>query len=490
MREWAVGTTAGGDRAGKDNELGPTLKAKAVAAEPSPLGTPRTIVDRWRRWLVVSDNRRIFGAALAIGVAIFAVKAVALAKDLVVASSFGTSNALDAFLMAFVLPSFVFNLVGNAFGAALIPTYIEVRERRGNEAAARLLSSIVLVGGGLLGAVMLLLALLGPYALPWLAQGFAPDKLALTQRLFYFMLPCVACSGIAAMWSAVLNARERFALPELSQAAVPVCSVAALLLGGERWGIYALTAGFVAGFVAQVAVLAWGGRRQRISLAPRWHGPTPELRLVVGQFLPMLAGGLLLGTAPLIDQAMAATLDPGSVATLGYGSKVVGLVLALGSISIGTAVFPYFSRMIAAGDFAAARHTLATYSRLILLATIPAALALVLLSDPIVRIIFERGEFGVADTQAVGAVQALAAIQIPFYVLCILFVRLISALKANHVLMIGTALSFVVNLSMDYVLKEVLGVAGIALSTTLVYVCSLAFLGFMLRRLLADRGRP
>lgn len=439
---------------------------------------------RWRRWSSASDNRRIFAAAAVVGCSIMVVKIAAMAKDLVAAASFGTTDAMDAFLIAFVLPSFVFNLVSGSFSAALVPTYIEVRDRRGRAAADEMLSSVVLISLGVLGIVTLLLAVLGPQLLPILASGFDEDKLALTRRLFYFMLPCIVFSGIGTLWSAVLNASEHFALAELAQIAVPVVSVVALLIGGDRWGIFALAVGFVGGFLAELMLLAWGGMRAGIKLSPRWHGRTPEVNRVVGQYLPMLAGSLLLGTAPLIDQAMAATLGSGSVAALGYGNKVIALVLTIGSMSVGTAVLPYFSRMIAAGDMAAVRHTLRTYCRLIVAVTVPVTVGIVLFSDDIVRIIFERGAFTAADTHLVSRIQALFALQIPFYVLSILLVRLISALKANHLLMIGTALSFVINLSMNYILKQMMGVAGIALSTTLVYICSLAFLAMMLTRIL------
>jgi putative peptidoglycan lipid II flippase len=266
-------------------------------------------------------------------------------------------------------------------------------------------------------------------------------------------------------------------------------SALSLVAAGDRWGIDALAVGLVAGFFVKAVLLAMGGRRAGVVLAPGWHGRTPEVSRVISQYLPMLAGGLLLGTTPLVDQAMAATLGAGSVATLNYGGRLVTPLLAIGSMSLGTAVLPYFSRMVAAGDMAAVRRTLRTYVRLILLATIPITALLIVLSDQIVRLVFQRGAFSEADTQTVSGVQAMLAMQIPFYVLSILYVRLLSSMKANHILMIGTAISFAVNLTMDYLLKERLGVSGIALSTTLVYACSLAFVATALyRRVGVDSG--
>lgn len=466
----------------------PSLRQRRGAPVAATWALASAAGGSWRRWSTGSNNRRIFAAMVVIGISTAAVKAAALAKELMVAASFGTTDAMDAFLMAFVLPSFAITLAGHSFSGALVPTYIEVGDRRGKAAADEMLSSTVVIGLGLLSVVTLLLAVLGPQVLSILASGFDDDKLALTRRLFYIMLPCILLSGIGSIWSSVLNAGERFALGELASVAIPLTTGIALVVAGDRWGITALALGFIAGFVAQVVLLAWGGKRAGIPLLPRWYGLTPDVRRVIGQYLPIVGGGGLLAMSPLIDQAMAATLDSGSVATLGYGTRGVDLILTLGSLTVGTAVLPYLSRMVAAGDLAAVRHTLKVYSWLILLVTIPVAVALVVLSPDIVRIFLERGAFSTADTQAVSTVQAMFALQIPFYVLSILFIRLISAMKANHILMIGTSISFVLNLSLNIVLKELMGVAGIALSSSLVNMCLLAFLAVMLNRTVRREG--
>ena len=162
-------------------------------------------------------------------------------------------------------------------------------------------------------------------------------------------------------------------------------------------------------------------------------------------------------------------------------------MVGVGATAVATAVLPYFSRLVAMKNWAAVRRTLKHYGGAILLATIPVTALLIVESREIVRILYERGEFTAKSGHAVSQVQIWSAIQIPFYTLSILFVRLISSLRANRILMWGTGISFVVNIVGDYVLRGVMGVAGIALATTLVYVFSLFFLAFMLRRVLIQR---
>jgi putative peptidoglycan lipid II flippase len=136
--------------------------------------------------------------------------------------------------------------------------------------------------------------------------------------------------------------------------------------------------------------------------------------------------------------------------------------------------------MVAASDWAGIRHTLKTYIYLILLVTIPLTLILVFFSEPLVRLFFERGAFTSADTWRVSQVQALFLLQVPFYFLGILMVRLISSLKMNRILMQAAIINLFLKITFNYLLMQRLGAAGIALSTTLVYVVSFIYCSIML----------
>jgi putative peptidoglycan lipid II flippase len=178
-------------------------------------------------------------------------------------------------------------------------------------------------------------------------------------------------------------------------------------------------------------------------------------------------------------------LGQGSVAAFNYGGKFTALLLGVGSMAISTAVLPHFSRMVAVNDWQGVRHTLATYTRLILLVTLPLTLLLVYFSEPLTRLLFQRGAFTDADTLLVSRVQALFVLQIPSLSLGIMVVRLISALKANHVLMWGTVLNLSLNVMLNYALMQRLGVEGLALSLSLMHVVSTAYLVFMAWRSMA-----
>ena len=442
----------------------------------------RMNLDFWNIWQQQSVNRRIFAALMTVGGFTLVVNLAATVKELAVARQFGTGDAMDALLIAFLLPSYAVNVLAGSCSTALVPTFVQVRENEGQEKAQQLLSGVIIWNTAMLAAISVLLALTAPFTLPILGSGFSITKLTLTRSLFFFFLPIIFISGLKMTWAAILNACDRFALVALSPIMIPLATIAMLLLVGRTWGIYALAVGTLSGYVIEAGLLGWGLRRKGFCIMPHWHGLDLALRKVINQYIPVVAGALLMCGTMLVDQSMAATLGAGSVATLNYGSKVVTLILGIGAVSLSTAVFPHFSRMVAGYDWTGVRHTLKTYTYFILLVTIPLTLILVLFSDPLVRLLFERGAFTSMDTWRVSQVQALFLLQLPFYFLGILMVRLISSLNMNAILLQAAIVNLLCKIVFNYLLMQRLGAAGIALSTTLVYVVSLIYCSIMLHK--------
>src|SRR5579884_3854786 len=301
---------------------------------------------RWQLWTEGSLNRKIFSAICTVGGLTVLVKAIAAAKDVFIAYQFGTGDQLEAFLIAFLLPQFAINLIAGSLNAAIIPTYVEVREQHGCEAAQRLLSTVTIGTLALLVAVGLFMAGTAAEVLRTLAIGFAPGKLALTVMLYHLLLPSLLFSALSTTGGAVLNATGRFAMAAAVPATTSLSMVGSLLLFGQQWNVYALAVGTVSGMVLEAAILGWSLRRAGISILPYWYGVTPAVKQVARQFLPMVAGALLMGSTTLISQAMAAMLPAGSVAALNYGSKLTMLLTGVGTLAVSTAVLPHFSWMV------------------------------------------------------------------------------------------------------------------------------------------------
>ncbi|PWT83992.1 MAG: murein biosynthesis integral membrane protein MurJ [Acidobacteria bacterium] len=431
-----------------------------------------------------SVNGRIFTAAITVATMTAAVKAAAMLKDIIVAHYFGAGDALDAFYLALLLPNFLMSAVGESFGASFIPVYIELRETQGCKMAQQLLASLTCCGLAAFLGVSILLAASSGAVLPLIGSGFDQTKLGLARMLLAPLLLWLGLCGINALWHAALIAHERFSVSAIAPILIPLAIIASLAGFASRWGVYAVAIGSLVGGVADLIFCGIALRHAGIPLFPRWHGFSPALLKVFGQFAPLVTGGLLMGSSAAVDQTMAAMLSPGSVAALNYANKLVTLPIWIGVHSLSVAVFPSFSRLSAKEDWAGMRDVLRTYVRLSLLVSLPLTFILVRYSEPLVALIFQGGAFTANDVRMVAHVQMMLCLQLPFYAIGILYVRALSSLKHNQVLMWGTIINVLVNIVLNLVLMRMIGLPGIALSTSFVYAISCGFLWLMLDHVL------
>jgi len=188
------------------------------------------LVSSWHSWQARSVNRQIFSAAVVVMAMTMVVKLLAAGREVVTAYYFGTGRAVDAFLVAFVLPSFAINVLAGSLTTSLMPVYIEVRENESVEDAKHLFSSSMAIGLVFLLLATSIMAAGGRLFLPIIGSGFDPDTLTLCYRLFYLLLPTVLLNGVIMFYSTALNADKEFALAAFVPAFVPVCAMICLVL--------------------------------------------------------------------------------------------------------------------------------------------------------------------------------------------------------------------------------------------------------------------
>ena len=435
-----------------------------------------------------SVGRQILHAARSIGLSTIGVKFVSLWSTIVVASFFGTGDDREAFLMAFLLPSVSIMVISGAAKSAMIPTYVRVLRQHGTAAAQALFSRVLLLAIGLLLFVATGLAVVLPLVLPILASGFDQSKQILTARLAYLLLPAIVAKGIGTLYGAALNAHHRFALVAAAPVMAPISMIALLVWWPDpSTRVYAMAVGTVVGVFAELAVLGWALKSRGMSLLPWWRDSGREARQIALQFLPLLAGAVMMSATDFVDRSMAASLSPGSLAALDYGNRLVIVILGVVSGAVGTAVLPHFSTLVQQRNWRELRFLLKVFGACLFVLMAVVAVLVVLLSETLIRVGLGRGAFTDGDVELVAVVQAAYALQMPFYVCGIMFVRVIASLTAGYVLAVGSCLNLALNVALNIAFMELWGVTGIALSTVCVYVFSGAFIMTMAYRLLRQR---
>jgi putative peptidoglycan lipid II flippase len=199
---------------------------------------------------------------------------------------------------------------------------------------------------------------------------------------------------------------------------------------------------------------------------------------VIGQFLPAVAGALLMSSTLIVDQAMAAMLSPGSVAALSYGNKVIGFVLTLLATTLTTVLTPFFSKKMAGGNSAEIYSPLRRSIIWVFSLSFVLPIVITLWSEPIVKLVFYRGMFTLEDVRLVAGIQSFLAWQIPFYICGVILMKFIASVQLNWIQPVVAGVNLAANIIMNYLLMQRMGINGIALSTTLVHIISLLLLVF------------
>jgi putative peptidoglycan lipid II flippase len=402
-------------------------------------------------------------------------KIAGAAKSIAIARVFGSGPALDAFLLAFLIPSVLADTFCGALVPVTVPRLIELQHEFG-PAAARALYSQLLRRSLLFSLLGIAAIALGIGAFLALGGQAGPASSRLIAPLALLMLPIIPCNAVANVWRAVLNSQDRFVAPSISAVLTPAAIMVAILAAGTRSGVWILAAATTLGSGGEVVLLAIAMRAAGYPLAPR-RGDSEAYQDLAAEGVRargfrkeygyLVASGAVSGGTVAIGQAMAAWLGPGSVSALNYGTRLSTVLMSVGPAAVGVAVLPRISRMAAQHGWDTLKRSLRRLLYASVAASAVAATVFILLSTPIVRLIFQHGAFTAADTGTVAAVQSWSLVQMPFVVGISIFMRVFSVLKANRVLLSLSGAALVVTLALNYVLMHSYGVAGISLAASI-----------------------
>lgn len=332
-----------------------------------------------------------------------------LLRDMAIAYVFGASGVADAFFIAFKIPNFFRRLFAEgAFSAGFVPVLATFRVNNSQEDVRNLIAHI----SGALGTVLLVITLLGIAGSHWLALLFAPGfardplRLHLTAELLALTFPYLLFISLTALAGGVLNSYRRFGIPAVTPVLLNVCLIAATLglapllsepVTALGWGV--LLAG-----IAQLALQVPALRRLNLLPRPRLNWRHPGVKQVLVLMVPALFGASVAQINLLVDTWIASFLQPRSVSWLYYADRLMELPVGVLAVGVATVSLPLLSSQHAANkpqDFA---RTLDWGLRVGALVTIPAAVALYVLAEPIIATIFGHGAFTALD----GAMASLA----------------------------------------------------------------------------------
>jgi putative peptidoglycan lipid II flippase len=423
-----------------------------------------------------------------------------LVRDQVLAYYFGAGNAMDAYRVAFKIPNLLRDLFAEgAMSAAFVPTFTRHVADSGKEAGWRLgnlvLNALLVITGAivLLGVVFAtpLVTVLagGPEGYAGVILPDGTDKLALTVTLARVMLPMLTLVAMAAAVMGMLNSLRHFFIPALSPAMFNVVTIVMALAFvpvapalGITQPIIIIALSTVLGGVAQLA-LQWPTlRREGFRYRPLLDWRDPGLRRVLALMGPGTIGLAATQINLTVNVYLATRQGDGAVSWLEYAFRIMYLPIGLFGVSIATAVLPAVSRQVAEKDHAGSRATIADGLSLMLMLNIPATVGLMVLGVPIVRVLFEHGEFGAADTLATAAALQYYALGLIAYSVVRIASPTFYALGRSRTPVVVSMITVAVNATLNIVLVRTMGYAGLALGTSIAATFNAVALLVLLRR--------
>jgi putative peptidoglycan lipid II flippase len=415
-----------------------------------------------------SPLRRLGYATLIAAFTSVAARGFGFLKEIVVASAFGLSDGLDVYLMAFVVVGFPLSVIINALQSVLIPALASSADS--NDQQLRLYFSTSAAILPVLLFILLLWLFFLHHALPWIASGFAPDKLQLLERALWWLIPYYFLNALNLLAYGVLQARNRFVLNGLLPIATPVITMTLVLLfaGMGDWQI--LVGGLVAGTAVEFIVLNLVLYRKQYATASSRNSVSLR-HMFQGAFF-LMPGTLFAALAPLVEQSVAASLEEGTNAALGYAYRLPAALNSVLVTAIGITVLPYVAKLLEEGKARYCLHSLHRLTAVMIVVGVPFAAILAIFSNEIVSLFYQRGAFDQAAAARVSPIQQVYFFQLPFALVSMLCVRTLIAVKRTGVVSTLTGFVAVIQMGMAIWLGEMIGAVGIAWAATLAMALS------------------
>jgi putative peptidoglycan lipid II flippase len=446
------------------------------------------------------EPRRTRSGRLARSTALFSLATAAsriagLVREIVAASYFGVTGAMSAFTIAFQVPNLVRSLFADAaIQAAFVPVFTENLERGKLREAFRLASTLIFLVTLILGAITALFILLAPVVMPLFVPEEYVDVTDLTVTLSQILFPIVLLLGVTGMVVGILNSYDRFGAYAISPFFWNVAIIAVLVALAPAFSeddeIYAYAIGVLVGTVIQLLIPVWDLKHtpygtRRALLAPfkvrREDWRDSNVRRVLILMLPVTISLGLININLLINSTVGFLVSEEAPAAIDKAFRVYMLPQGIFSVAIATVLFPTLARFAARADHDGLRATMANGMRQILLLLVPAMAAILVLAEPMTRLLYERGAFDAASTDLVSEALFWFAFSLPFNGLFLLLTRTFFSLQRPWFPTVISLGNLVITAGAALALYEPFGVGGIVAATGIATIASVVAQAWVLR---------
>jgi len=405
-------------------------------------------------------------------------------RETVIAYRFGATAQTDAFLVASIVPMVLSGMVAGTVAVALVPVFTEARMKKGEEEAWTIASTVINLTAVALVAAAVLFVFAAPVIVPSLGPGLAPETKALAVQLSRLLAPAIILIGLVGLVAALLNAYRHFIYPAFAGLLYNFGMIGGALFLGSLIGISGLAVGLLIGavahFLALVIPLALK-KGYRPTLIGLRHPGVKKIGLLI---LPFIIGSAAGQVNLLVDRVLASGLAEGSISALNFAVRVMQLPLGIFAGAAATAAYPFLSEQAVGQRTDDLRRTFSEGLRLLWFIIFPLSVGLMVLSEPIVRLLFERGAFDHQATSMTASALLYYSLGIFAHAALALLVQVYFALQDTATPVKLGIWAVGVNIVLNIILVRYLAHGGLALATSIATMVNCFLKAYYLRRLL------
>jgi len=431
-------------------------------------------------------------AAAVVAGAVALSRVLGLVREVLFAALFGAGRNMDAFFMAFKAPNLLRDLFAEgALSTAFITVFSKKMQTEGDASAWALASKMATMTLVFMSAITLLGMVFADQIIAFLAPGFDPEKAALTSLLTRIMYPFILLVSLAALVMGMLNAKNIFGIPALASSFFNIGSI----LGGVGIGYWldpsfgpraliGLACGTLIGGLFQLGIQLPSLRRAGFRFHFDFQWRDEGVRRVLAILLPSVIAGSAVQINVMVNAIFASYLADGAVSWLQYAFRLMQLPLGIFGVAIATVTLPVVSKIAAGGDLLHFRETISKAMRLAVFLTIPSAIGLAVLAEPVISLIYERGRFTAFESLMTAQALQFYAIGLVGYSCVKVLAPAFYAIDRRWTPMTVSFVSIGINVVLNYLLIFQFGWGhrGLAFSTAVAATFNFVTLFFIMRK--------
>lgn len=394
---------------------------------------------------------------------------MSLARDIKLASTFGLVGASDVYFYASTLIFLVAALITQSINTTVIPILSRAKLKGGVAEKSRLFNNIIsfVMLIGVLAALTLVLLTFWPLGIKWLTLGFDEEQ----RRSFVLMIrigaPSIILMSIVAANRNYLQSEARYLETAFSDNLLAVLGIFFLFYFADSWGLTILVVAIVLAPLLQIAVQYLGFSGLAFRYKPHIDFHDNEIRAMAILIVPVLISTGISDVSKLIDQALGSTLTVGSLSALAFGGKISGLVIGICILPLVTVIFPFLSASAASSNFDELRIELRQVATIVIIITLPVTIAVLVLSENIVAVIFERGNFDSKATLITSEVLFFYSLGLISAGLRLILIKVFYSLQDTKTPVKYAVVASMLNIILNFVLIGPLEHKGLALATSI-----------------------